>query len=56
MPRIIRPSESWSSIAICSAARMGSCHGSTTTIDPKPTRRVLAAIQLRNCTTSGHIV
>ncbi len=40
----MRPPESWSSIEICSATRIGSCHGSTTTIEPRRTVFVRPAI------------
>ena len=43
-PTIMRPLERWSSTAICSATRTGSCQGSTMTIVPSLTRSVLAAM------------
>ena len=36
-PRMSRPFDIWSSMMICSAARTGSCHGSTSTIEPSCT-------------------
>ena len=40
----MRPPESWSSMEICSATRIGSCHGSTTTIEPSFRLRVRPAM------------
>ena len=40
----MRPSETWSSMEICSATRIGSCQGSTITIVPSFTRSVRAAM------------
>jgi hypothetical protein len=51
-----RPPEMLSSIATSSATRIGSCHGSTTTIEPRRARSVRPAMYVRNCRTSGHIV
>ena len=34
-PKIIRPLQMLSSIATCSATRIGSCQGSTTTMEPR---------------------
>jgi hypothetical protein len=51
-----RPFETWSSMEICSATRSGSCHGSTTTIEPSWMRSVRPAKYDRNCRTSGTMV
>ena len=44
MPSTTRPPLTMSSTAICSATRTGSCHGSTTTIEPSCTFVVRAAM------------
>jgi hypothetical protein len=56
MPKMRRPPLMWSSIETCSTTRSGSCHGSTTTIEPTEMRVVRAATHVRNCSTSGHMV
>ena len=43
-PRIRRPCDIWSSMMICSAARTGSCHGRTSTIEPSFTVLVRPAM------------
>ena len=56
MPRTKRPFDMWSSMITCSATRTGSCHGSTTTIEPSWMRSVRPAKYVRYWSTSGHIV
>ena len=53
---MMRPPEMWSSIEICSATRIGSCHGRTTTIEPSLQVARAAGHVGEELQTSGHIV